>query len=549
MPAGNLTLTAIWTINTYTITFDTDGGSAVTAITQDYNTSITAPEDPTKTGYTFDGWSETVPTTMPAGNLTLTAIWTIKSYAISYVILDNYDPINDIPLIAGETIIQVSLGYNHSSALTSMGRIFTWGANGFGELGNETTIQSYSPIDITLSFNLNLGETIIKISVGTNTSSALTSNGRLFMWGRNTSGQLGDNTTTGQLVPKDITSFFNLSWGESIIQVSIGDFHSSALTSNGRLFMWGYNFYGQLGDNTTTEQLVPKDITSFFNLSSGETIIQVSMGDYHSSALTSNGRLFMWGRNTSGQLGDNTSNNRFVPTQITNQFSLFTGESIIQVSLGEAYSSALTSKGRLFMWGNNFHGQLGDGTNIYRYTPTDITSQFSIEQGEKIILVSLGYIHSLAITSKGKIYAWSKNNTGQLGDGTIIASLIPKEITNQFILYRGETIIDGSLGVYHSAAITSEGRVFFWGLGYNGRLGQGSENDSYSPLELKTHSYYSNEIVMLNFNEVINNYTPSREGYTFEGWYLENTFENVFNFKNMPAQDLILYGKWVPTED
>ena len=95
MPAENITLTANWTINQYTITFDTDGGSAVDAITQNYNTTVTAPSNPTKEGYTFNGWDTTIPTTMPAENKTITAKWTAIEYTITYVLDDGTNALSN----------------------------------------------------------------------------------------------------------------------------------------------------------------------------------------------------------------------------------------------------------------------------------------------------------------------------------------------------------------------------------------------------------------------------------------------------------------------
>src|SRR5690606_21663692 len=105
--------------------------------------------------------------------------------------------------------------------------------------------------------------------------------------------------------------------------------------------------YGQLGDGTTTNRSTPTEITSRISSATGDKIIRVSLGYYHSAALTSNGRLFIWGRNDFGQLGDGTTTSKLTPTEITNRFSLSTGDKIIQVSLGVYYSAALTSSGRL----------------------------------------------------------------------------------------------------------------------------------------------------------------------------------------------------------
>ena len=132
----------------------------------------------------------------------------------------------------------------------------------------------------------------------------------------------------------DRTAEFNLAVGEIIISISTGEFHSAALTSEGRLFTWGRNAFGQLGDGTTIDKHVPTDITNKFNLATGETITSFSLGFHHSLALTSAGRIFTWGNNSSGQLGDGTTVDKNVPTDITSQFNLVVGESILSASLG-----------------------------------------------------------------------------------------------------------------------------------------------------------------------------------------------------------------------
>jgi alpha-tubulin suppressor-like RCC1 family protein len=132
----------------------------------------------------------------------------------------------------------------------------------------------------------------------------------------NGSGQLGDNTVTRRLAPTEITSNFNLGSNDKIISLSLGNAHSSALSSNGRVFTWGWNGWGQLGDNTVNRRLAPTEITSKFNLGSNDKIISLSLGNSHSSALSSIGRVFTWGWNGWGQLGDNTTSDKSLPTEI-----------------------------------------------------------------------------------------------------------------------------------------------------------------------------------------------------------------------------------------
>ena len=339
------------------------------------------------------------------------------------------DITSELNLKSREIIIQMSLGNYHSAAVTSRGRLLTWGNNQYGQLGDDTTIDRLTPVDVTSQFNLNNDETIIQVAFNGVSSSAITSDGRIFTWGGKT---LEIGFIIPESVPVDITSEFNLNPEEKIIQVSLGGFHYSAITSEGRIFTWGKNDDGQLGDGTTTYSSVPIDITSQFSLTEDEKIIQASLGGSHSSVITSEGRIFTWGKNDSGQLGDGTTSDILTPNNITDDFSLNIEEKIIEISLGQTHSAAITSEGRIFTWGFNFGGKLGDGTTENRTNPTDITSQFNLDDNETIIHVALGLFHSSAITSKGRVFTWGENEYGQLGDGTNVNNSIPVDVTSKF---------------------------------------------------------------------------------------------------------------------
>ena len=165
-------------------------------------------------------------------------------------------------------------------------------------------------------------------------------------------------------------------------QIFLGGYHSSLITQDGNLYFWGRNMYGGLGDGTTVSKSTPIDITSELNLKFRETVIQMSLGTHHSSILTSTGRLFTWGNNTYGQLGDNTTTNRLTPVDITSQFDLSNDEVIIQVSFSGVSSSAITSDGRIFTWG----GQTSNiGIIIPESVPIDKTSEFDLKPEEKIV--------------------------------------------------------------------------------------------------------------------------------------------------------------------
>ncbi len=465
MPAQNLNLYAKWN-NEYTITFNTNGGNSIPTQTINFNATLNLPSA-TKVDYSFAGWftdvdlTQAAPTTMPAQNISLYAKWMIKWELLSS-----------------------SSSAEHSTTLTSTGRVFMWGYNSNSQLGDGTTTNRNVPIEITPSFSLASGDKITSLSLGWRHSSALTSTGRVFMWGWNRDCQLGDGTDTDKNVPTEITSNFSLASNDKIIALSLGVQHSSALSAMGRVFMWGYNVAGQLGDGTSTTRSIPTEITTGFSLFAGETIISISLSIDHSSALTSTGRVFMWGWNRDGQLGDGTSITRNVPTEITSNFSLPIGEKILSLSMGSSHSSAFTSTGRVFMWGYNQFGQLGNGMNVNRNLPTEITSNFSFSEGEKIISLSLGSTHSSALTSTGRVFIWGSNEYGKLGDGTNTDKNVPTEITSSFSLIAGEKIISLSLGWYHSLALTSTARVYAWGANWNNSLGDGTSSNRNVPTEI-----------------------------------------------------------------
>ena len=559
MPSENIVLYGEWNIITYNITYQlVDGINGNNPDTYTVDTGTITLDEPIKEGYTYSGWFDNEELTGEAiteitlgttGDITLYTKWTVNQYTITYAIGTNVNANDLMPLLhQGEIITQITFGGGHSSAITSLGRIFTWGRNDSGQLGDGTTTNRSTPTEITSQFNLSEGETITQISLGFYHSSAITSLGRIFTWGRNSNRQLGDGTTTDRYIPTEITSQFNLSEGETITQISLGESHSSAITSEGRVFTWGRNDSGQLGDGTTTGRYTPIEITSQFNLSEGETITQISLNWYQSSAITSSGRLFTWGNNYYGQLGDGTTSEYKVPNstpiEITSQFNLSEGETITQISLGCYHSSAITSSGRLFTWGYNEYGLLGDGTTTDRYTPTEITSQFNLSEGETITQISLDGTHSSAITSEGRVFTWGRNDYGQLGDGThdyFVAHSTPIEITNQFELNAGEIIIQIFLGGGASSAIASSGRIFTWGDNTEGQLGDGTTTDRYTPKFLSIYTRINGEIY--DFNEDTTEYIPSMIGYTFSGWYSDQELTIPYIFTTMPAENITLYAK------
>ena len=341
--------------------------------------------------------------------------------------------------------------WGHSLALKSDGTLWAWGCNVYGQLGDGTTIDKHSPIQIGSDNNW------ASVAAGEEHSLALKSDGTLWAWGRNDYGQLGDGTTINKHSPIQIGSDDN--W----VSVAIGGAHSLALKSDGTLWAWGYNVYGQLGDGTTINKLSPIQIGSDSNW------VSVAAGGYHSLALKSDGTLWAWGMNVSGQLGDGTFIDKHSPIQIGSDYNR------VSITAGWRHSFLLNSDGTLWAWGMNVSGQLGDGTFIDKHSPIQIGSD------NYRVSVAAGW-HSLALKSDGTLWAWGYNAQGQLGDGTTFDKISPIQIgpDNNWVMVSG--------GMTHNLGLKSDGTLWAWGYNNRGQLGDGTTIDKHSPVQIGSDS-------------------------------------------------------------
>ena len=220
----------------------------------------------------------------------------------------------------------------------------------------------------------------------------------LWVWGANSYGQLGDNTTTNRSTP--VTTF---SGGTNWKQVSCGYFHTAAIKTDGTLWAWGRDANGELGDNVGGNK--PTPVTTF---AGGTNWKQVAGGGTHTAAIKTDGTLWTWGRNNVGQLGDNTSTQGITPVT-----TFAGGTNWKQVAGGEFHTAAIKTDGTLWTWGNGVSGGLGDNTATIKCTPVTTFSG-----GTNWKQVTGGKFHTAAIKTDGTLWTWGTNGTVQLGDNT-----------------------------------------------------------------------------------------------------------------------------------
>ena len=230
---------------------------------------------------------------------------------------------SNLSALYGQSVVAIAAGHLHSLALCADGTVAAWGANTVGELGDNHggNYNSQSPVPVGVNTNSGVsalqGKTVVAIAAGWSHSLALCADGTVAAWGNNNYGQVGDNTKTNRLAPVAVdTSTNSALYGKTVVAIAAGSFHNLALCSDGSLAAWGYNSSGQLGDNTTTNRLVPVAVNSGTNSALyGRTVVAIGAGREHSVAFCSDGTMG-GGDDFNGALGDNNWTNRSVPVAV-----------------------------------------------------------------------------------------------------------------------------------------------------------------------------------------------------------------------------------------
>lgn len=299
---------------------------------------------------------------------------------------------------------------------------------------------------------------ISSLSSGANHNCAIL-DGQAYCWGRNDAGQIGDGTTEMRTIMVRVNGLGTVS------AIVAGGFHTCAVNPIGALNCWGDNRFGQIGDGTTTNRALPVAVPGL------GAVQQVTTGDAFTCALVS-GAVKCWGQNNNGQLGDGTTTDRHTPVDVVGL-----GSNVIQVAAGGNHACALLGDQTLKCWGQNVHGQLGDGSTTEHITPVAVSGLSSVRQ------VSAGFGHTCAVTHANTPYCWGMNWYGQVGDGSSTSRSSPIQVSGLASLV--DTI---SLGYYFTCAKTSGNTGKCWGKNDQGELGDNSVVNRHTPVDVQNLS-------------------------------------------------------------
>jgi alpha-tubulin suppressor-like RCC1 family protein len=342
---------------------------------------------------------------------------------------------------------QISAGNNHGCGVTTDARLYCWGANDAGQVGDGTTTTRLAPVPVGGALRFH------QVSTGFHMTCAVTTDDRAFCWGHNAVGELGDGTTTSRLSPAAVTG------GHRFRRVDAGLEHACAVTTADRGFCWGDNRQGQLGigNNTGPEtNIYGAHSSKPVAVTGGLAFRHLTTGRNHSCGVTTDNRVFCWGYNRYGQVGDGSGGwlkVRPVRVADTRQYR--------QVDAGRDFTCAVTTGDRAFCWGYGAVGALGNGTRSSARQPAPVSGGLGFER------VSAGDFHTCAETTTHRAWCWGGTEASDLTPAAVPGGLLFAQV---------------SAGGEASCGKTPEGRGYCWGAGFEGALGTGGTASSSTPV-------------------------------------------------------------------
>ncbi|MCG8421115.1 MAG: hypothetical protein MJE77_24610 [Proteobacteria bacterium] len=359
----------------------------------------------------------------------------------------------------------VAFGKAHYCYRAGKGTVWCWGQNEHGELGDGTTRSRRKAKKVT-----RIGRNVAEVAAGAAHTCARKNNGSVWCWGNDEHGQMGSGSAgTRALSPRRVVEL-----GYDVASLSVGKYHGCALKADGSLWCWGGNEHGQVADSGLSVESTPVAIAEL-----GYDVARISLGDTakHSCAVTNTGELWCWGSNRKGQIGNGTAAHGSSPVHVSQDIDGSPFDEVTDSCTGGNHTCARRSDGSVWCWGSNHTGQVGDPTRtdymVSRPVQTALPGK-AIHGG-----LSCAENHTCAIDSSGSVWCWGDNKYGQLGNGTATAqSAHPVQVTG----LAGRAVYV-SADSDHTCISQRGKRLWCWGYDPDHMLFAGSIR--YTPVEVK----------------------------------------------------------------
>ena len=304
--------------------------------------------------------------------------------------------------------------------------IYGWGRSDAGQLGNNSPVDVYQPIRLVQLSLLHETRGITEMFIGQNANSsslfAILADGYVYAWGNGSNGRLGNGGTADLVVPTEIPQLTALHATRGITEIHLGNAHNYAVTSDGYVYGWGNGAFGRLGTGNTDDVLVPTEIPAITALVQSGAELHFAL--HHSFAITSDGYVYGWGRGEHGRLGSGNAADILLPAEIPHLTALNATRGIAELLLWDPFCFAITSDGYIYGWGNGAFGRLGNGISGIVFVPAEIPALTTLFRDEGLRIYP-NNMHSFGITSDGTVFVWGVGENGRLGTGNTDNVLVP----------------------------------------------------------------------------------------------------------------------------
>ncbi|NBY46341.1 MAG: hypothetical protein EBQ56_00920, partial [Proteobacteria bacterium] len=347
-----------------------------------------------------------------------------------------------VAVVSEVSFASLVAGWVHTCGLTAQGEAYCWGDRYSGQVG-DGPVSGYertrtSPVKVSGGLKFST------MVAGGNHTCGLTSSGTAYCWGQNSSGQIGDSTTTNQYAPVAVSGSL------AFQSLAAHGYQTCGIGINGLAYCWGRNDLGQLGDGTRTNRTTPTRV------STPRTFSSLAIGQGFICGLETSGIRTCWGANDAGQYGDGTTDSSNSPRTLSSSRQLFS------LVAGDAYACGQFAQSGWSCWGDNTDGQLGDGTSASKPVPTRVQGSLTFAS------VSVGGNHTCAVTASSDAWCWGANESGQIGDDSTIARTAPTRVGG------GIAFASISAGATHTCGVTATGQAYCWGSNQSSQLGDGT---------------------------------------------------------------------------
>jgi alpha-tubulin suppressor-like RCC1 family protein len=387
-----------------------------------------------------------------------------------------------------KAFVKLAAGIDYACGMTPMGTIYCWGSDAYGGLGNGgTSLDSQSPLPVDTSTIIG-NKAFVQLDTGVSHTCAITAEGVVYCWGRDTDGQLGNGGASLDTQSPSPADTSTIPGNRVFVQLAGGELQTCGLTADGVAYCWGSDAYGQLGNGNNLDSTQSPSPVNTSTMPGNKTFVQLVAGDYHTCGLAADGLAYCWGHdsnlsNVGGQLGNGGTSLDTESPSLVDTSTMIGNKLFVRLSAGRWHTCGLTADGRVYCWGLDQYGELGDGGVVLSTQSPSLVDISTISGNKAFVKITAGDAHTCGLTADGVAYCWGLDSRGQLGNGGTSQSTQSPSPVDTSIILGNKAFVQLTLGLFHTCGLAADHMSYCWGEDEKGQLGNGGDSqNTESPL-------------------------------------------------------------------